>query len=172
MNHIETGDPPGDFADIAVAQWRAERPDLDFSAMGPLIRLARLGLVGGRLVDSVFADAGLDRGEFNVLAALRRSGAPYRLAPSQLAAAELTSRGGMTKRIDRLEARGFTERIAHRTDRRSVLIGLTPEGLRLTDDVVARHAANEARLLAGLTPTEIKTFDVVLRKLLASVDAS
>ena len=137
--------------------------------MGPLARLARLGLFGGRLIDQIFAEEGLDRGEFNVLAGLRRSGSPFRLTPSQLAAAELTTRGGMTKRIDRLEARGLVERLTNGADRRSLFVGLTPEGLRLTDELVAGHTANESRLLAVLPPEELATFDSVLRKLLVAI---
>ncbi|MEZ3160294.1 MarR family transcriptional regulator [Microbacterium sp. BWT-B31] len=157
-----------DFADAAVEQWRKQRPDLDFTAMGPLARLARLGLFGGRLVDRVFADKGLDRGEFNVLAALRRGGPPFRLTPSELAAAELTTRGGMTKRIDRLQARGLVERRTHSADRRSLLVGLTAEGVRLTDELIALHVANESRLLAVLDPEELAAFDHAIRKLLAA----
>ena len=59
---------PEDVTDRAVAQWRSQRPDLDFSAMGPLARLARLAIFGGRLVDRVFEEEGLDRVDFNVLA--------------------------------------------------------------------------------------------------------
>jgi DNA-binding MarR family transcriptional regulator len=166
VNEIDATQPPRDLVDLAVAQWQCERPDLDFTAMSPLARLARLGLVGGRHVDHVFAEAGLDRGEFNVLAALRRKGPPFSLTPSRLADAELTSRGGMTKRIDRLERRGLVERLTNKADRRSLLIALTPEGLRLTDEVITKHTANESRLLAALSPNELAAFDDVLRKLL------
>ncbi|MBA4248767.1 MAG: MarR family transcriptional regulator [Microbacterium sp.] len=138
--------------------------------MAPLARLAQLGLLGGRRIDTVFAQAGLDRGEFNVLAALRRNGAPYQLTPSQLADAALTSRGGMTKRIDRLEERGLVDRHSNGSDRRSLLVGLTAEGLRLTDDLITKHSANESRLIAALNPEELAALDNAVRKLLASLD--
>ncbi|QEO10828.1 MarR family transcriptional regulator [Protaetiibacter larvae] len=135
--------------------------------MGPLARFARLGLIGGRLVDATFAPHSLDRGEFDVLASLRRNGAPYELTPSRLASVLLVSRGGMTKRIDRLEARGLVRRIARPSDRRSLLITLTDDGRRLIDELVAEHVVNESRLLAVLDPEELAAFDGVLRKLLA-----
>lgn len=159
--------PEEDFADIAVAQWRSERPDLDVAAMGPLARFARLGLLGGRLVDGVFADERLDRGEFDVLASLRRSGPPYAMPPSRLADALLVSRGGMTKRVDRLELRGLVRRTERHGDRRGLLISLTPDGRELIDALVERHVENETRLLATLTAEELAAFDGVLRKLLA-----
>lgn len=170
MNDNATESPGQDFADVAAEQWRSERPDLNFSAMAVLIRLARLGLFGGRLVDQVFAAAGLDRGEFNVLAALRRTGRPYALTPSQLADEDATTRGGMTKRIDKLEARGLVERVANGTDRRSHLITLTAKGFQIIDELIVLHTENETRLLAVCTAEELALFDSVVRKLLSSVD--
>lgn len=155
-----------DAVDAAVAQWRRERPDLDFWAMGPLARLARLSVLGEALVDRVFDDAGVDRAGFNVLAALRRVGSPFRLTPSDLAAAQLTTRGGMTKMIDRLERQGLVERVANAADRRSTLVGLTERGVDLIDRLVTAHVANESALLTGIDRTELATFDRVLRTLL------
>lgn len=74
-----------------------------------------------------------------------------------------------TKRIDKLEARGLVERSAHSTDRRSLLIGLTAEGLRVIDHLIVQHTENESRLLSACTPDELKAFDAVLRTLLGSI---
>ncbi|WNF28661.1 MarR family transcriptional regulator [Streptomyces sp. C11-1] len=168
----ESSETPPDFADIAVAHWQRERPDLDFTAMGTLARFARLHIAGSRRVEAVFAAHGLDRGEFDVLASLRRTGAPHEMPPSRLAEILLITRAGMTKRVDRLEARGLVARRADPEDRRSLRIGLTPEGFALVDAAVTEHAANENRLLGLLTEDEAHTFDAVLRKLLAAFDAS
>ena len=159
-----------DFADIAVEQWRHERPDLDFAAMGPVARFGRLSLLAGRVVDSVFAAHGIDRGEFDVLASLRRSGEPFALTPSHLADALLISRAGMTKRVDRLAARGLVARTEQAHDRRSRLISLTDAGRALVDTVVGEHTVNESRLLATLSEEELVIFDRVLRRLLAVVE--
>lgn len=155
-----------DFADIAVAQWQRERPDLDFSAMAPLARFGRIGVIGGRAVDAVFAAHDIDRGEFDVLASLRRGGEPFALTPSRLADVLLVSRAGMTKRVDRLARRGLVVRKSQAHDRRSHLIALTDAGRALVDDVVAEHTVNESRLLQVLAPDEREAFDAVLRKLL------
>ncbi|GAA1979893.1 MarR family transcriptional regulator [Isoptericola halotolerans] len=168
---VEHSDGTPDFADIAVAHWQRERPDLDLRAMGTLARFARLHLVGGRAVDAVFAAHGLDRGEFDVLAGLRRTGAPYELSPSHLADILLITRAGMTKRIDRLERRGLVTRRSAPDDRRSLLVGLTPDGLAVVDAAVTDHARNETRLLDLLTEGEAQAFDTILRKLLAGLDA-
>nr|WP_282572220.1 MarR family transcriptional regulator [Roseomonas acroporae] len=76
---------------------------------------------------------GITRGMFDVLAALRRAGAPHRLTPTQLSAALLLSGAGMTSRLDRLEEAGLAVRLPEPADRRSILIGLTRKGLALVD---------------------------------------
>ena len=69
-----------------MQQWRTERPDLDPSPQGVIGRLHRIGArLTERLVE-VYAEHGLDEGEFDILATLRRGGAPYALTPSELAA--------------------------------------------------------------------------------------
>ena len=57
-----------------------------------------------------FRRHGLGEGEFDVLAALRRAGEPYELAPGELARYTMVTTGAATKRIDRLEAAGLVSR--------------------------------------------------------------
>ncbi|WP_433087903.1 MarR family winged helix-turn-helix transcriptional regulator [Dactylosporangium sp. CA-052675] len=158
-----------DDVDRIIEQWRRERPDLDLDAMATFGRLGRLYGLLGRAVDATFAAHGLQRGEYDVLAALRRAGAPYELIPSALADTLMLSRAGMTNRLDRLEEAGLVERRANRDDRRSLRVALTPEGLRLVDAVTTEHVANESRLLAALTPAERAALDGIARKLLDSL---
>lgn len=107
-----------------------------------------------------------------MLSALRRAGAPHRLTPGQLAAAVMLSTGGMTKRLDRLEAAGLVERSPDPRDRRGLLVGLTARGLRVVDAAVGAHVANEERLLAGLTAAECARLERLLAKLDASIRAA
>lgn len=150
MTTPSTSTPP-DHVGRILEQWRAERPDLDTSPMGVIGRLHRLA---ARLDDElrpVFAAAGLASGDFDVLASLRRSGAPYELTPGELGATTMVTSGAVTKRVDRLVAAGLVERTVCADDARSRRVRLTDEGFRLVDDLVERHVANEHRLLAGLT---------------------
>ena len=82
----------------------------------------------------VFAEAGLSDGDFDVLAALRRSGAPYELTPGELGATTMVTSGAVTKRIDRLE-RGRPGRPARSAPRTpaSRRVGLTDAGFELVD---------------------------------------
>jgi DNA-binding MarR family transcriptional regulator len=140
-----------DTVDAIMEQWRRVRPDLDPSPMGILARIARIEVMKKASQERVFAQYNLSPGLFDVLAALRRSGPPYRLTPSELAAATMLTTGGMTGRLDKLEAAGLIVREPDRGDRRVVFTKLTDEGLALIDRVVEEHLANEERLLAGLT---------------------
>ncbi|WP_162958385.1 MarR family winged helix-turn-helix transcriptional regulator [Nocardia yunnanensis] len=159
-----------DAVDAIREQWRQERPDLDGEAMAILSRLARLLAVGTQQVESVFTAHGLQTGEFDVLATLRRSGEPYELTPSGLADTLMMSRAGMTGRLDRLEQAGLVRRIADPGDRRSVKVALTDRGLQLIDVVVTEHFENETRMLSVLSEADRKHLDRIGRLLLTSFE--
>lgn len=160
-----------DPVDAIVAQWRRERPDLDLEAMAVAGRLGRLLLVAQREIETVFVEHGLRRGEFDVLAALRRSGEPFELSPSKLADTLMLSRAGMTGRLDRLESVGLVRRVADTHDRRAVRVALTPAGRELVDTVVTEHVANETRMLSVLTAGERRELDRLTRILLNSLES-
>lgn len=162
--------PRPDHVDRVVEHWRRERPDLDLDAMATLSRLWRFGRLADRRVEDEFARHGLQPGWFDVLATLRRAGAPFELTPTALLETAMLSSGGMTKRIDRLAEAGLVERAPDPDDRRGVRVRLTPAGLELVDRVVAAHIANEQALLAPLSAAEQRTLDRLLRKLLAGLD--
>ncbi|ANL32433.1 MULTISPECIES: MarR family winged helix-turn-helix transcriptional regulator [Rhizobium] len=164
------GEEKQDHVDRILAQWRRERPDLDVEPMGILGRLKRLGTHLGREVETVLMKHGLSTSAFDVLATLRRSGAPYRLSPGELLEMTMVSSGTMTNRIDQLEKSGFVERILNREDRRSVLIALTDKGLATVEEAVAAHVANQHRLTRNLTTEDKAAFDRLLKKLLADFE--
>lgn len=159
-----------DAVDLIETQWHRERPDLDLEAMAIIGRLGRLSLVAGRQIESVFAAHGLQRGEFDVIAALRRSGEPYELNPSVLADTLMLSRAGMTGRLDRLEQAGLVRRIADAGDRRAVRVALTDRGLQLIDLVITEHVENETRILSVLSAKDRKDLDRITRLLLADLE--
>lgn len=159
-----------DAVDAIAAQWRRERPDLDLTAMAVFGRLGRLMTVAMARIEAVFTAHGLQRGEFDVLAALRRSGAPFELNPSVLADTLMLSRAGMTGRIDRLEAAGLVRRTADQGDRRAVLVALTAAGRELVDVVVGAHTENETAMLAVLDPADQESLDRIARILLKSLE--
>jgi DNA-binding MarR family transcriptional regulator len=159
-----------DAVDRIVAQWADERPELDTGPMAVVGRLHRLAdLLEGEL-RTVFAAVGLGNGDFDVLASLRRAGAPYRLTPGELSASTMVTSGAVTKRVDRLVEKGLVKRSVSAADGRGREIELTDRGRELTDAVVVDHWANEDRLLAALDPTEREQLVGLLRKLLLSLE--
>jgi DNA-binding MarR family transcriptional regulator len=163
--------PAPDPVDHMLDAWRQARPDLDLEAMGTFGRLGRIHVRASRAIEAVFEAHGLSTGEFDVLAALRRAGAPHALTPTQLARSLMLSPGGMTNRIDRLEEAGWVRREPDPDDRRSLAVVLTEEGLALVDAAVADHVANEATLLASLSASQRRALDDALRALLAALEA-
>ncbi|WP_432585290.1 MarR family transcriptional regulator [Streptomyces sp. HD1123-B1] len=158
-----------DNVDRVLDQWKAERPDIDPAPMGVVGRIARADRLLGLELRDHFADHGLQRWEFDILATLRRSGAPHQLTAGALVETSMVTSGAITNRIDRLAGRGLVTRETDPGNRRSVLITLTDEGLRLVDTVVATHIANEERLLAPLTGRERTQLAGLLRKLLVGL---
>jgi DNA-binding MarR family transcriptional regulator len=160
---------PHDHVHEVLEQWRRELPKLDRAPMGVVGRISRLAQLLQDEVEPVFAGYGLNGGEFDVLAALRRSGKPYRLTPSELSRSLMVTSGGMTKRLRALEERGLITRTSDPRDARSRQVTLTPEGVRLTDEAVAAHTANEARLLAGLPKVRRAELAALLEELALSL---
>ncbi|MGI5161282.1 MarR family winged helix-turn-helix transcriptional regulator [Microbispora sp. CA-102843] len=158
-----------DSVDHILDQWRSERPDLDLSAMGVFGRVAQVARVVEGRVEEILNRHGLRSGDFDVLAALRRSGPPYTLIPSELSDMVMMSRAGMTSRLDRLEAAGLVERSLDPADRRSFKITLSEKGREVIDATLTDHAANLARLASGLATEDAATLDRLLRDLLAAL---
>ncbi|KHL18018.1 DNA-binding MarR family transcriptional regulator [Mumia flava] len=154
-----------------IAAWQRERPDLDVSPMAVLSRVSRLSRHLDLARREAFADHELEGWEFDVLSALRRAGAPYRLSPGRLLRETLVTSGTMTNRIDRLAARGFVVRSPDPGDRRGVLVTLTDEGRRVVDDALVALLRRERDLLASLADDESDRLAALLRALLIPFDA-
>ncbi len=157
---------PADDVDRIVSAWRRERPDLDVSPLEVLSRLSRLARRLDRVRGAAFAQKGLDGWEFDVLSALRRAGTPYELSPGQLVTETLVTSGTMTNRVDRLVARGWVEREPDPTDRRGVIVRLTPDGMAVVDSALSDLLAHEHELLGELGTAERDELAALLRRLL------
>jgi DNA-binding MarR family transcriptional regulator len=122
--------------------------------MGVVGRISRLAQLLQAEIEPVFASYGLNGGEFDVLASLRRAGKPYRLTPTELSNSLMVTSGGMTKRLNALEERALVRRERDPNDRRSSAVALTREGKRLVDTILPEHMANEERLIGELSGKE------------------
>ena len=162
--------PTSDEVDRIVDDWSRERPDVDFAPMQVLSRVARLAKHLDRARRTAFEASDLEPWEFDVLAALRRAGAPYQLSPKALLQQTLVSSGTMTNRIDRLVERRLVERHTDPHDGRGVLVVMTDRGRRAVDDAISELLTDEARLLQALSPADQDRLSALLRKLSLDYD--
>ena len=160
-----------DEVDRIVEAWRRERPDLDVAPLEVLSRVSRLARHLDRARRAAFAKHDLEPWEFDVLSALRRAGAPYRLSPGQLVTQTLVTSGTMTNRVDRLAVQGLVERHPDPGDRRGVHVRLTAAGLERVDGAMADLVRREHELLAALSLGDRDRLATMLRGLVAPFDA-
>ncbi|GHH92615.1 MarR family winged helix-turn-helix transcriptional regulator [Streptomyces capillispiralis] len=163
-------EPRQDPVDAIIEQWARVRPDLDTTAMEVFGRVYRLARAMGDRIEKAYAKYGVSRGEFDVLATLRRSGEPYTLSPRQLSATLMLTTGGMTGRLDKLERAGLLRRSPDPHDRRGLQVTLTEEGLRLTDEAVGAGLAVQTEALSALDGERAERLAGLLRELLSATE--
>lgn len=159
-----------DHVDRVEAGWRRERPDIDVSSVGIVTRIWRIGRHLDRHRKERLEALGTDRVALDVLAMLRRAGPPYRRTAGELQQSALITSGGMSQRLERLEAAGLISRHMHPTDRRKVEVALTASGMALVDEVTGDLMANESKLLDVLDPAEQAQLRALLKKLLSAFE--
>jgi DNA-binding MarR family transcriptional regulator len=152
------------------AEWARERPDLDVRPQGVIGRLHRVAEHLTEELRVVYAQHGLGEGDFDVLAALRRAGEPFERSPGELAERTMITTGGMTKRIDRLQAAGLVTRRPSGDDGRGRTVALTENGREVIDRAFADHMANERRLLDALDPDDAERLEAILTRWLATFE--
>jgi DNA-binding MarR family transcriptional regulator len=153
-----------DQVDIMLEQWLRERPDLDTSALAVVVRVLLLHKTFQNLATNAMSELDLELWEYDVISALRRQGAPYKMAATDLAKATSLSSGAMTNRIDRLAAKKLLRRVQDPSDRRAVIVTLTAKGVRVIDKAIQLRldAANEG--IQGVSKVERETLASLLRK--------
>jgi DNA-binding MarR family transcriptional regulator len=161
---------PRDFVDWVIERWRGERPELDVSSIAVVGRLLRIAGLLEQRFDRLCREHGFGFWAFTVLTALRRSGEPYRLTPRQLQRAGMVTAAAVTKRIARLEELGLVKRLPNPADRRGALIGLTPKGVELIDDLSERVLEEERAALAVLTRKEQAALAQLLKEILLGLE--
>jgi DNA-binding MarR family transcriptional regulator len=159
---------PRDIVDGIVEQWSDVRPDVDVAPIHVIGRVSRLARLVERHLSDNFAAHGLEQWMYDVLATLRRTGSPYELTAGELVRQSMVTTGAITNRVDRLAERGFVERRPG-VDRRTVIVRLTPAGLRLVDEVVLTHMRTEREVLESLSATQQDQLAALLRRTLVAL---
>lgn len=95
--------------------------------------------------------AGLGGQGLGLLSRLYRDGAQ---SPVALAAAEAVQPQSLTRPLASLEESGYIRRSAHPTDRRKVIVDLTPAGLAALERDARARSGRLAELIAATTTAE------------------
>ncbi len=134
------------------------------------IRLSQLmGALRARFARDL-ARYGLTFPQFMALCSLEQAeGQSMRMG--DLAAATYQSAASMTGIVDRLLEGGLVERRPDLTDRRSVVVALTPQGAQLLEQVRADRRHVLEQLLQSLSTEERTLFHHILGKLLRRLEA-
>jgi MarR family transcriptional regulator, 2-MHQ and catechol-resistance regulon repressor len=133
------------------------------------IRALNVHINLARATDSLFARLspqlerdGLTTGQFGVLEALLHLGP---MCQHTLGQKLLRSGGNVTLVVDNLEKRGWVRRERLVSDRRMVMIHLTPVGRELIAKVFPKHAKAVRKEMSALNPAEQETLRRLARKL-------
>ena len=160
-------DTDHDAVGLIIAQWQAEGFAADqLRTMETIGRLKRLEVMLMRQLSANYkTNYQLSHWEFDVLATLRRSGAPFTLSPTALFDSMMVSSGTMTNRLQHLEKKQLITRIDNPDDKRSSLVQLTDAGVSLIDEVMISHIQLENQLLDDMSAEELSILNVLLKKL-------
>lgn len=123
-------------SNVLVDQWRRELAGEGADAILMAIRIRRIAMVIDRMTSGQCEPRGIKHHEFILLMALRRIGSPYALRPSDLLKMYSVTSGTATYRVDQLEKRDLVSREPDPTDRRGLLIRLTPHGKQVVDEIL------------------------------------
>jgi DNA-binding MarR family transcriptional regulator len=163
VNHTDR-----DAVDEIADQWSRERPDMPVESIGVVARILRIAKVFSDHRRRSLSELGVDSATFDLLATLRRSGAPFRMTPAELVEACLVTGGAISQRVGRAEAAGFVT--ARRTaGGHTATVELTPLGLERIDRDIAEFMARERALLDHLEPEERAELTRLLRRLHAGL---
>lgn len=156
------------WVDDFTEAWAREYPDTDTSGMLLIARLARLSVLIDTFARDTLDPFRLMQSDYAVLAALRRVGPPYTLAPNELYTGLERSSGGMTKMLRRLEGLGLVRRVKNPADKRSKLVRLTAAGKRVEEEAFEAFMSRAHELLAPLS--DLATINESVQSLVALIE--
>lgn len=120
-----------------------------------LLAILRTADTVRRSIDEVIAPYGLSAEQYNVLRILRGAGEDG-LPTLEIAARLLERNPGITRLIDKLEAKSLVERVRCLTDRRQVFCRITQAGTALISRIDEPSRLENADRFRGLTGPQLE----------------
>jgi DNA-binding MarR family transcriptional regulator len=156
--------------DETIRTWSDERPDLNFASMELSLKLNSIVRAVSDELARQLEDLGINLGEFDVLATLRRHGRGAKLTPKEIAAATFVTPSGLTSRLARLEKMGLISRQADPRDGRGALIKITTAGKRVADRGIEIVVSTQDRYMNELSEQMKKGLDQSMTRLLKTLE--
>lgn len=160
-----------DQVDLLAEFWLHENPDFDPRVKTLAMRLRRAAQHLERALRQELAANDIELWEFEVLLALRRCPEHCRSAGDLLKESRVTS-GAITNRVARLEQRGWVRRDVDPSDRRHVLVTLTPEGFARSDRLLAMKTQSDEALFGRVDRDVQVRLNDDLRTLLIGIEGA
>ena len=133
-----------------------------------LFRLYRIhATAGGTVRRACQQTAGLTRREWRVLAFVEQHEG---VLSSELAVRAMLDRARTSKALKELEAKGLVERCPRPSNRREVQVFVTEKGRATNDQLLARAAAINRKLLMGFNEVERELLVDMLARLQSQAD--
>ncbi len=171
VNSVDTETEAQDHVDHLLARLDAVDAHLDLEVEGIVDRIGSINKRVHAALKETLVDYGITPEEWGVLTslALRRDG--KLTSPGALARDLELSSAAITSRLDRLESRGFVNRLPDPNDRRGVLVELMPDGRAAWESAIEVQGRKEAFFASALTAAEQRQLNGLLRKLMIALDS-
>lgn len=168
-------DSAASLSELITLQWQAERSDLDLQNFLLAVYFVRVATLVQRADDrECQKQYGINAGDMRLMLALRRSGPPFVKRPTDLFRTLLVTSGAITKKVDRLVAAGYVERLPDPGHNGGFLVHLTKKGLRAVDERVGYLAGHSvlAPALAQFSAQERKQGMAFVLKTLSVLESA
>jgi DNA-binding MarR family transcriptional regulator len=156
--------------DETIQTWSEQRPDLNFASMELSLKLNSIVRAVSDEIAQQIDDLGINLGEFDVLATLRRHGRGAKLTPKEISAATFVTPSGLTNRLSRLEKMGLISRQSDPADGRGALIKITAAGKRVADRGIEIVVATQDRYMNDLSTQMKKGLDQSMTRVIKTLD--
>lgn len=156
-----------DRVDQLIESWRQELPGVLYPTSELTKRVMLLAGDLNEVTRRVLRELGLTTAEFDVLVTLRRSGAPYRMKPTELSRRLMLSSGGTSNVVNQLVNRELVVREPDPDDGRGTQIRLTATGVEAAEQAVQASSAAHDEMWAGVPAEVVRAAAEALRPLFA-----